>query len=56
MPPSMDYAIADEALLEVAIDDEERSMWRTFLDRGDFPNAFRHCRSQVWVLRLQMSL
>ena len=41
------WGVADEALLEVDVDDEERYMWHTFLDRGDFSNAFRHCRNQV---------
>lgn len=43
----MVWGRADEALLEVDVDDEERFMWHTFLDRGDFSNAFRHCRNQV---------
>ena len=39
--------LAGEALHEVAIWDERRHMWRTFLDKADYGNAFRHSSTQA---------
>ena len=33
--------------MEVVLQDEDRDMWRVYLDRNDFANAFRRCRNQV---------
>lgn len=36
-----------EGLYEVVMDNEERDLWRSFLDREDFPSAARHASTQV---------
>ena len=46
----MNGGFAGDTLLELVLRDEDRDMWRIYLDRNDYANAFRRCRNQVWAL------
>lgn len=39
------YVLAGDDALEVDASDEDRDMWRVYLDKGDFRAALVHCRS-----------
>lgn len=42
-----DLRFAADTLIEVICEDEERDLWQIYLDRKDFANAFRRCRTQA---------
>lgn len=39
--------MAADSIIEIVPREEERDMWRVHLERNDFVNAFRRCRTQV---------
>ncbi|BDA49156.1 Vacuolar protein sorting-associated protein 18 homolog [Coccomyxa sp. Obi] len=41
------FLMAGEGLYEVVMDNEERDLWRSFLDRGDFASAARYASTQA---------
>lgn len=47
-PSSSVFAVfAGVGLFEVLMDNEERDLWRSFLERGDYASASRYASTQV---------
>ncbi|KAK9814445.1 hypothetical protein WJX72_006013 [[Myrmecia] bisecta] len=41
------YLVAGDGLYELSVHDEGRNMWRIYLGKQDYSNAFRNCRTQA---------